>query len=90
MECCCRVLYVQRNSRAIRNEFGLLRVSVFAWIGFPFGGHRFLGRPPFLPHWESLFLCLCAVIFPPFFPMHLGQTILVRGCTGQCIGLGTP
>ena len=28
---------------------------------------RPLGRPPFLPHWESFFLCLRVVAVPPFF-----------------------
>jgi hypothetical protein len=50
---------------------------------------HFLGRPPFLPHCESLFLYLCVVAFPPFLPMHRGQIILVRGCTGQYVSLAT-
>ena len=44
---------------------------------------RPLGRPPFLPHWESFFLCLRVVAVPPFLPMHLGHTSVVRGCSGQ-------
>jgi hypothetical protein len=50
----------------------------------------FLGRPPCLPHCESFFLCLRAVAFPPFPPMHRGHTILVRGCRGQYVSLATP
>lgn len=50
---------------------------------------HFLGRPPFLPHCESLFLYLWVVAFPPFLPMHRGQIILVRGCTGQYVSLAT-
>jgi len=53
------------------------------------GIHRFLGRPPFLPHCESFFLCLRIVTLPPFLPMHRGQIMRVRGCSGQYVSLGT-
>lgn len=53
------------------------------------GSHRFVGRPPFLPHCESLFLYLWVVAFPPFLPMHRGQIIRVRGCNGQYVSLAT-
>jgi hypothetical protein len=49
----------------------------------------FLRRPPLLPHCESLFLYLWVVAFPPFLPMHRGQIILVRGCSGQYFSLAT-
>ena len=49
----------------------------------------FLGRPPFLPHWESLFLYLRVEAFPPFSPMHRGHTILVRKCCVQNVSLAT-
>ena len=51
--------------------------------------HRFLGRPPFLPHCESFFLCLRIVTLPPFLPMHRGQIMRVRGCSRQYVSLGT-
>jgi hypothetical protein len=51
---------------------------------------RPLGRPPFLPHLESSFLCLRLVAVPPFLPMHLGHTSVVRGCCGQYAFLVIP
>ena len=50
---------------------------------------RPLGRPPFLPHWESFFLCLRVVAVPPFLPMHRGHTMFVIGCIEQYVSLGT-
>jgi hypothetical protein len=51
---------------------------------------RPLGRRPFLPHLESSFLCLRLVAVPPFLPMHLGHTSVVRGCCGQYAFLVIP
>jgi hypothetical protein len=52
-------------------------------------GHRFVGRPPFLPHCDSFFLYLWVVAFPPFLPMHRGQINFVRGCNRQYVSLAT-
>jgi hypothetical protein len=55
----------------------------------PFPIQLFLGRPPFLPHRESLLRCLRVVAFPPFLPMHRGQISLVMGCIEQYNSLRT-
>jgi hypothetical protein len=66
-----------------------LRVDLGGRAGLRWAPDHFLGRPPFLPHCESLFLYLWVVAFPPFLPMHRGQIILVRGCSGQYFSLAT-
>jgi hypothetical protein len=53
------------------------------------GYSSLLGTPSLFPHWERLFLCMRVVAFPPFLPIHRGQIILVRGCSGQYVSLAT-